>query len=246
MSLSAGTKLGPYQITDQIGAGGMGEVYRATDTRLDRTVAIKVLLSDGGNHEFADSLSPDGAILAIEDRGDSSDILTLEIEAGGDFEVNTQPIVWLQTECNEFDPMISPDGLGLAYTSNESGRPEIYVSPFPDANEGTDLVSSVGGVYPVWSPDGQELFYLEPGPTERLMAVPVETEQDFDRGTPQVLFEWQFVASTGGTPYDVSPDGRFLAISNAPVDDDNGETTVPKVNIVLNWFEELTERVPVP
>ncbi len=78
------------------------------------------------------------------------------------------------------------------------------------------------------------------------MVVPVETGSAFDNENPQELLDWPYYVVGIGRNYDVSPDGqRFLSISVLPIDDDDAEATVPKVNIVLNWFEELKERVPV-
>jgi serine/threonine protein kinase/Tol biopolymer transport system component len=154
----------------------------------------------------------------------------------------------LQENYFENAPRISPDGRWMAYASNESGKYEIYIRPFPDVNKGKWQVSANGGNSPLWSPDGRELFYRGGDAT---MAVAVETEPTFKPAKPKVLFKGTYF-STGApielTLWDISPDGkRFLMIkpaastSAAPT----AASAQPKINIVVNWLEELKQRVPV-
>ena len=91
----------------------------------------------------------------------------------------------LQEKYSETEPQISPDGRWMAYASNESGKSEVYVRPFPDVNKGKWQVSTSGGNSPLWSPDGRELFYRS---GDAAMAVRVETEPTFKPGKPTVLF----------------------------------------------------------
>lgn len=134
----------------------------------------------------------------------------------------------------------------MAYESNESGRFEIYVRPFPDVNEGFQQVSGAGGVNPLWSRNGQELFYVQPGPPDRMMAVPVRTSATFDHDSPHALFEWPIVG-TGGRNYDVSPDGRrFLVLKQAGSGVTESNALRPQIVIVENWTDELKPRAPVP
>jgi dipeptidyl aminopeptidase/acylaminoacyl peptidase len=151
--------------------------------------------------------------------------------------------VLLHEKFNEIDPQISPDGRWLAYESNESspGHREVYVRPCPDVESGEKWqVSTNGGRNPLWSPDGRTLFYVGP---DGAMAVPVETDPTFRLETPKKLFSGPYLG------WDVSPDGkRFLLIrEKREVSSDRESETVGlrKINIVLNWFEELKERVPV-
>ncbi len=139
----------------------------------------------------------------------------------------------------EHSPEISPNERFLAYISNESGRYEVYVRPFP-SGDGKWQVSVNGGRYPRWSPVKNELYYVERG-TSTLMATPVSTEQGFTLGQPQVLFEELSLAAGGpGAIYDVSADGkRFVTIT--PVADGH-ETETPSVRIVENWYEEFRDR----
>ena len=164
------------------------------------------------------------------------------ISLDGDAEVQ----LLLSAEFTERNAELSPDGRWMAYQSNESEEFEIYVKPFPNVNEGQRQVSNAGGVQPLWSRNGQELFYLEPGPPVRLMSVPIQTGDVLELGSSQAVMDWPYLfPGSGGRTYDVSLDGsRFIALD--PVVSDSGEPSRPQINIVLNWFEELKERVPVP
>ena len=151
------------------------------------------------------------------------------------------PKLLLQEEYNESYPQISPIGRWLAYTSDESGQNEVYIRPFPDLDSGgLKKVSTSGGYEPLWSPDGQELFYLSP--SDEIMAVSVETNPILKLGTPQHLLD--IGMNLGG---DIDPEGkRFLAIKKVETkEDDSAQSRPRKIIIVTNWFEELKDRVPV-
>jgi hypothetical protein len=134
----------------------------------------------------------------------------------------------------------------MAYMSGESGNPELYVRPFPEANKGKWQISTNGGAAPLWSPDGKMLFYRGGG---SVMAVPVESEPTFKCGKPQVLFRDTYVPYSLENPYtwDISPDGkRFLMLKAVqPAAKAPAAEAPRKINIVLNWLEELKQRVPV-
>jgi eukaryotic-like serine/threonine-protein kinase len=143
------------------------------------------------------------------------------------------------------EPRISPDGRWLAYASTETKQSEIWVCGFPDVKKGKWQVSTSGGNHPLWSPDGKELFFNNGDAT---MAVPVETDPQFKiNGLPKVLFRGTLgkvlgpsAGLAGYTYWDISPDGkRFLMLKDDPVQ------APRKINIVVNWFEELKQRVPV-
>ncbi len=137
----------------------------------------------------------------------------------------------------------------MAYQSDESGKGEIYVRSFPDVNKGKWQVSSGGGNSPLWSPDGRELFYRSGDAT---MAVEVQTEPTFKRGNPKILFKGTYLSSTEQkvtmTAWDISPDGKRFLMIKPPGSTGAAPTAAapqPKINIVVNWFEELKQRVPV-
>jgi Tol biopolymer transport system component/predicted Ser/Thr protein kinase len=144
---------------------------------------------------------------------------------------------FLRTPFNEGAPRFSPDGRCLAYMSDESGRYETYVQPYPGPG-GKWQISTEGGTEPVWNPNGLEMFYRS---GDKMMAVDIATQPGFSAGKPRMLFEGQYGPSPVPIPnYDVAPDGqRFLMLK--PSEQARAPT---QINIVLNWFEELKRRVP--
>jgi dipeptidyl aminopeptidase/acylaminoacyl peptidase len=145
---------------------------------------------------------------------------------------------FLATSYEETAPQFSPDGKWLAYSSDESGRREIFVQPYPGPG-GKWQISNDGGQEPVWNPKGSELFFRS-GKT--IMAVNIETKSGFSADKPRMLFEGGYLPTAASFPYyDVSPDGeRFLMLK--PVE----QASAPaQINIVLNWFEELKTKAPV-
>ena len=180
------------------------------------------------------AFSPDGTQLLFQETSAPHNISLIKLDG------ERKPELLLQTSFDEANPDISPDGRWLAYESNESGRYEVYVRPFPKVNDGRWQISTGGGTRPLWSPSGRELFYyLAPG---TLMAVRVEAGTTFAAGAPAVVFQGPYVTSVTGRQYSVSPDGRrFLMIKNAAT---AGNAPPPKITVVLNWVEELKRRVP--
>ncbi len=148
----------------------------------------------------------------------------------------------LQTQFNELAPVFSPDGRWLAYLSDESGRNEIYVRPFPKVEEGKWQISTDGGGEPRWAPNGRELFYRT-GSGGQMMAVDITTEPTFRAGSPRLLFEGSYQSGdVGGAFYDVTPDGQRFVMVQAQ----QQGTGANQINVVLNWFEELKRLVPTP
>jgi Tol biopolymer transport system component/predicted Ser/Thr protein kinase len=140
------------------------------------------------------------------------------------------------------DAEFSPDGRWMVYTSNESGAVEVYVQAFPGPGE-KHKISTAGGVNPAWARSGRELFYLEPRPSGKLamMAVDFAAGGAFKPSTPHALFEGDWESTTPLRSYDVTPDGQhFIMFRTEPPPDER----VTKLNVVLNWFEELNKRAP--
>ena len=134
------------------------------------------------------------------------------------------------TPFNERGAAISPDGRLLAFVTDESGRDEVYVQAFPGPG-GKVTVSTAGGIQPMWSRDGRELFYRE---GDWLMAAGVQL-QPFRIMAAKRLFEFgalTYSADPNFADYDVAPDGRFLAIRH-------NRATADELEVVLNWSEEL-------
>jgi serine/threonine-protein kinase len=137
---------------------------------------------------------------------------------------------------------ISPDGHYLAYQSAESGQLEVYVRPFPEVRSGPWQISSNGGTRPAWARNGRELFFLDS--SNAMTAVPVHTTGTrFVAGTPKKLFEGNYLEPNPARHYDVSRDDqRFLMLKNgAPRE---AKRIPAHMVVVLNWLEELKQRVP--
>jgi serine/threonine-protein kinase len=212
-------------------------VFKGSGNRLfwqpaDGSGAAEALTSSElSTNNVPGSWSPDGQVLAFMEINPRTgyDIYTLPLKDG-------KPQPFVRTPSIETAPRFSPDGHFIAYTSDESGRLEIYVRPYPGPG-GKWQVSTDGGTEPVWNPRGGELFFRA---GNKMMAVDVTTEGTFSAGKPKVLFEGTYVPTPRSFPdYDVSPDGqRFLMLKAT-------EQTAPmQINVVLNWFEELKQKVP--
>jgi Tol biopolymer transport system component len=173
------------------------------------------------------SWSPDGQVLAFSEQDPTTgfDIWVLGLQG------DRKPRPFLQTPTNESNPKFSPDGRWVAYVSDESGRKEIYVRPFPGPG-GRWQISTAGGDEPMWARNGRELFYRN---GDKMMATAVETNPVFAASKPKLLFEAHYE-----TGYDVSPDGqRFLMIKAS-----EQESAATQVNVVLNWSDELRRLAP--
>jgi eukaryotic-like serine/threonine-protein kinase len=186
-----------------------------------------------------ESWSGDGKILVTGEWNGATglDIGSLSME--GDHK--WRPL--LQDKYDEGLPIISHDGRWIAYASNESGKYEIYARPFPDLSKGKWQVSTSGGNSPLWSLDGREIFYRN---GDSVMAVAVDGGQTFKCGKPEPLFRGTYTSSNAQDlrPWDVNPDGkRFLMMKDNTTTGKPAETP-RKINIVVNWFEELKQRVP--
>ncbi|HWP72537.1 MAG TPA: protein kinase [Gemmatimonadaceae bacterium] len=144
----------------------------------------------------------------------------------------------LATRWVERQPSLSPDGRWLAYISDETGRYEVYVRPFPDTRVTKRQVSLNGGFAPRWSRDGRELYFVDE--TTTLFAVPISPGLVFTPGTPQRLFN-AFAFNAQGASYDVHPDGKRFLMTRAA-----GAVALPRDELVVvqDFFEELTAKVP--
>jgi Tol biopolymer transport system component len=135
-----------------------------------------------------------------------------------------KPTPFLASQFTEALPAFSPDGRWIAYQSNETGRFEIYVQPFPGPG-GKWQVSADGGLRPKWSHDGRELYFRAGG---RMMAASIDPGPRFVSRGARPLFEGQYAP-----PYDVAADGRFLMVRNEGLSDPT------ELRLVSNWLDEV-------
>ena len=205
---------------------GMYDLYEQS---LAGAGAERISLRDVENVSNVADWSADGRLLLFQSRDlkTSSDIWVLPLAPG------QKPLPVIRTEFEERDPQFSPDGKWIAYQSTDSGRPEIYVQPFPGRGARTQI-STTGGTQVRWRPDMKEVFYV--ALDERLMSVPVTFRGDsgsVDAGAPVPLF----LARLGGAlqpgsrqQYVVSPDGQRFLMNTI-----TGDGTTSPIAMILNW-----------
>jgi hypothetical protein len=234
MPLNPGTKLGRYEIQSPLGAGGMGEAYRARDTRLERTVAIKILSWRLSNdparkqrfEREAKTISslnhPHICVLYDIGHQEGTDYLVMECVEG-------------ETLAKRLEKGPLPVEQVLKYgAQTETGSMEVYVSPFLSGN-GKWQVSSGGGEEPRWRQDGEELFYLSP--EGKMMAVALTTSASFKADSAVALFQThrrQPVSAQDLFSYDVSGDGQRLLIITKM-----DEANATPLSIHMNWASEM-------
>jgi len=196
-------------------------------------------LGKNGGVQFPGAWTHDGRVLAYVETSPVGSPLAFNIwllRSGSGQE--PQPLI--QTPFKDDQPAFSPDDRTLAYVSDETGRLQVYVLPFPGPGRRVQ-VSIEGGTEPVWSRRGNELFFRD---GRRYFSVPVRLSDDgsLEAGRPELLFEGDFVVPSfvpGMPSYDVAPDGRhFLMVTRA------SDTPWPdRLDVVLDWTEELGARV---
>ena len=139
----------------------------------------------------------------------------------------------------------SPDGRWVAYMSNELATyaPQIFVQPYLMMNAKYQITTS-NAAAPLWSPDGKQVFYY--GPEDRIYAVDVPTEPSFSFGRSAPLPVTGIIQQIGfPRNYDISPDGKqFIIVLNAE-QNQSKQSSAANISVVLNWVEELKQRVPV-
>jgi len=179
----------------------------------------ETLLLQSPLQKIVNDWSPDGRYILYETQSPNLDLWALPLDG------DKKPLPVAQTPFAEYGGRFSPDGRWISFCSDESGRSEVYIQPFPGPGSKTQ-VSSGGCTLPLWRHDGKELFYV--GSTNRLMAVPITLNGSTVRaGAATALFEMPPLGQSNDE-YDVSADGqRFLV--NALVEDPS------PITIILNW-----------
>jgi Tol biopolymer transport system component/predicted Ser/Thr protein kinase len=213
--------------------------------RADGAGEAQTLLESKGNLRLY-SFSPDGRRLAFaeQDVDTGYDLWTLPLDVSDqDHPKPGKPELFLRTPSNESEPAFSPDGRWIVYKSNESGRDEVYVRPFPGPG-GKWQISTGGGTHPIWSRNGRELFYETLD--NRIMVSNYTAKADsFVPDKPSTWSNTQILEtrSSAVDNLDLAPDGRRFAVFPRP--DATGEQKGSvHVTVLLNFFDELRRRVP--
>ncbi len=201
---------------------------------MDSTGGEPQQLTESG-FQYSPTISPDGKIIAFHDKDLPRDIWIVP------FEGKQKPQIFVQTEFDDSCPMFSPDGRWIAYQSNSPGMMQIFVKEYPNGIT-RQITSSGRNRYPVWSADGDELFFVNQseGIPFRMMVVTIETDPHLSWSDPKMVFEGVDVMLTDTRNYDIHPNGqRFLLIDEIDQEVDNQQ-----INIIINWFDELKRLVP--
>jgi len=188
-------------------------------------------------HNHVTDWSPDGKIIVqVGGTATSDDILAVDVETK-----EVTPLV--ASPFSERQGRISPDGRWLAYTSSESGRPEVFVLAYPSLDARV-TVSTNGGVEPVWSRDSKRLYFRS---DEDIMVATVVSTDPLELSTPTVQFPDRFVRTQGDNHihFDLAPDGRLLLIGYPDLGREAGPREGGRLTIAVNWLEELKRRLPV-
>jgi dipeptidyl aminopeptidase/acylaminoacyl peptidase len=218
-----GNRVAYEAIRDGVAGALLASIAGSGEQRLTSTKRIDV----------PTSWSPDGKLLALTSVGESGNYEVRLLPVDGDH----TPQIFVQGSFNAGGARFSPDGHWVAYVSDESGRNEVYLHPYPEA--GTRVqISAAGGSQPVWSSNGRELFFRS---GDELLAVNVTLAPNFSASKPVVLFSRFMPENSSGrayglmADYDVSNDGqRFVFPKYKPDSSD-----APRPRVILGWFSEL-------
>jgi serine/threonine-protein kinase len=200
-------------------------------------------LTESPDPQIPASWHPSGKFLAFTESRPATGVDLMILPMDGDEASGwrpRKPWVFLSTQAAELEPMFSPDGRWIAYYSNESGRFDVYVRPFPGPG-GRYTISTDGGSYPVWSQARHEIVYQTP--ENRLMVASYRIEGDaFIADKPRVWSDHPFRVRPGFRSFDLHPDGDRVVLATAP----EGESGVKpgKLVFIFNFFDELHRIAP--
>ncbi len=201
------------------------------------------VLTQTGNYRWPWSFTPDGKRLAFYelDLESAFDLWTVPLESDDAGLRAGSPEVFLKTSFEERHPSFSPDGRWLAYVSNESGKFQVYVQPFP-GKSGKWQISNGGGMFPVWSHSSHELFFRTTDNQIMVAAYTVKGDT-FVTAKPHLWSENKLANVGSWGNYDVAPDGKRI-VALMPAADSEGQRASNHVIFLLNFFDELRRRVP--
>ena len=182
---------------------------------------------------YSGSWSPDGKFLLYSLSGGNTPARIWVLPVSGGAAGKPHPLH--DAQAYEADAQISPDGRWVAYVSQETGAPEVYVQPFPGPG-GKERVSTQTGVSPRWARNGRQLYYRVVTGDPAIMGVDVQTTPQLRLGLPKSVVKGVF-----GTTLDVTPDGKRFLVELTQATEAGGRRMIG----VDNWFQELKRRVPV-
>jgi serine/threonine-protein kinase len=195
--------------------------------------AIETLVSSqdaGSTNINPTSWSADGRFFIFQEQTPATDY-DIWLMVKGD-----PPRKIISTPVRDLGARLSPDAHWIAYYSNESGRHEVYVRPFPNVNDHKWMISTNGGWTPVWSPDGRELFYVN---GSEMIAVSITAHgADFSAGKPEQLFDGPF-DTTQDMNFDIAPDATHFVMVEA---DPDAKPT--RINVAVNWIDDVRRTAP--
>ena len=213
--------------------------------RADGTGEGQLLMREEDKRRLSpSSISPDGKRLAYSQYSTDihGEIWTAPLEGDSEHPRLGKPEVFLHTSFSEAYPVFSPDGHWLAYSSDESGTPELYVRLFPGPG-GKLQISTGGGSYPIWSRKEHKLYFLTPD--WRIMVLDyVANGGSFVPGKPQLWSPRSLVYMGGLYPYDLAPDGKSFAVVLDTAGTEQEQKRTESVVVLLNFFDELRRKVP--
>jgi Tol biopolymer transport system component len=209
-----------HQLIFSIDRGGPPHLYRKS---LNDAGDAEELLPSGSGVQHGFDWTADGRLIVFGDGNPTTGADLWILPMTGE----RKPYPFLRTRFDEWDASISPDGRWVAYHSNESGRPEVYVSPIQNSAERWQ-VSDKGGEAPRWRSDGKELFYVSTD--GNMMAVAINNIAVFDAGPPIKLFKTSMEYSDR---YDVTSDGQRFLVNNI------ANTPPLSITVATNWMANL-------
>ena len=216
------------QIVFESGRGDQRKVYRLP-------------ASGGGTRELVldPAFGPKAITVELQDMSADSRFLVFSVTTSGNRATlwvvplggDRTPFLFVKGDFDNSQAVVSPDGHWLAYTSNETGRNEVYVQSFPPPGH-KQAISVNGGVQPRWQGDGKELYYL--ASNQQIISVPIRSGTNIEVGSATVLFRadlpnWGAGNSGWRTSYDVAPDGSRFVLAIPP------EKDVAPIVVVVNW-----------